>query len=146
MEPARADEPPIDVPLPPADGDVAASGNGGQVLIESLLFEVLAPGDLARAGEGWGGDAYVAWRDGDRSCIRWDMVADTADDLAQLPVTREQPKTRGTRRSGGAAGSPRTRRRRSPPKVDVDVSQASPELVESLRRHGIAVDADAAAG
>lgn len=84
MEERRADEAPVAVPLPPADGEIISSGNGGQVLIESLLVGVLPPAAIAAAGEGWGGDAYVAWRDGDLSCIRWDLVADTPDDLDDL--------------------------------------------------------------
>ncbi len=77
-------EEPVVVPAPPADGDVVWSGVGGQVIIDSLLSEVLFGSELSAAGNGWGGDAMVAWRDGDQSCIRWDIVADHGNDLREL--------------------------------------------------------------
>jgi hypothetical protein len=34
--------------------------------------------------DGWGGDAYVAWADGDRACVRVSIVGDSDGDTAEL--------------------------------------------------------------
>jgi hypothetical protein len=98
------DEAPVSVPLPPADGEVLWSGIGGQVLIDSLLSEFLFGRDLAAAGDGWGGDSMVAWRDGDLSCVRWDLVADTEADLREL---RDAMALWASADAGAAISSPR---------------------------------------
>ena len=41
--------------------------------------------DVAReAAIGWGGDAYVSWRDGDRSCIRVTFVGDDDGETSEI--------------------------------------------------------------
>ena len=41
--------------------------------------------DIVDVGDGWGGDHYVAWREGDdRTCIRTAFVMDTPEDLDVL--------------------------------------------------------------
>ena len=42
------------------------------------------------AAAGWGGDRYVAWRDGDETCVRTTVAMDTSGDEAQLRVALVQ--------------------------------------------------------
>ena len=37
-----------------------------------------------QASVGWGGDAYVVWRDGSKECMRATFVMDTPSDLDEL--------------------------------------------------------------
>ena len=73
MSPDRyeAEEGPIEMPAPPADGDVLYSGLGGQILIDSLLNGV----GVVRSFE-WGGDQLVVWTADGASCLRWDIQAE----------------------------------------------------------------------
>ncbi|MEQ8840172.1 MAG: hypothetical protein RIB98_04260 [Acidimicrobiales bacterium] len=73
MSPDRYDtqEGPIDIPAPPADGEVLYSGLGGDVVIESIL----AGTGVVRDFE-WGGDQLVVWTADGQSCIRWDIQAE----------------------------------------------------------------------
>ena len=36
------------------------------------------------AGAGWGGDRFVAWDQGSRSCVRDNIVMDTPQDASEL--------------------------------------------------------------
>jgi hypothetical protein len=75
---------PLEVETPPADGDEEHSGVLGEFLLQMALADEL-PASVARtAAEGWGGDAYVVWREGDERCLRVDIEADTDDDLQEL--------------------------------------------------------------
>ena len=74
----------IDVPPPPADGPVVEEGIFGQVLIEILLINDVGAGLGISAGEGWGGDWFVSWDQGDDTCLRVDMVGDTDRDTDEL--------------------------------------------------------------
>lgn len=67
-----ADEGPIDLAPPPADGEVQYSGLGGQVLIDSLFTGVGVVRDFE-----WGGDHLVVWTAEGRSCMRWDVQAES---------------------------------------------------------------------
>jgi hypothetical protein len=69
-----ADEGPIDMPAPPADGEIQFSGLGGQVLIDSLFNGV----GVTRSFE-WGGDQLVVWTAEGRSCFRWDVQAEDGE-------------------------------------------------------------------
>ena len=69
-----ADEGPIAVPPPPADGEVLYSGLGGQVLIDSLFTGVGIVRDFD-----WGGDRLVVWTAAGESCLRWDVQAEDGD-------------------------------------------------------------------
>jgi hypothetical protein len=66
-----ADEGPIDLAPPPADGEIQYSGLGGQVLIDSLFTGV----GVIRNFD-WGGDQLVVWTAEGRSCMRWDVQAE----------------------------------------------------------------------
>ena len=78
------DEAPLEVAVPSVDGDLVYEGAGGQALIEALLTEIAPPGDIERVANGWGGDTFVAYRDEGRSCLRWDLRADSPTDLDEL--------------------------------------------------------------
>jgi hypothetical protein len=78
----KIDTLPVEVPVPPADGDVVWEGVGGQVVLDSLFSGTFtATGDAAT---GWGGDAMVFYRADGQSCMRWDIVMDTAADESEL--------------------------------------------------------------
>jgi hypothetical protein len=80
LDPERylAGEGAVSVPLPPADGEVVSQGAFG-----AFGFGELLPGE-DDAVQGWGGDAYVAWLDGERACIRLAVVGDTPGDTDEL--------------------------------------------------------------
>ena len=78
------DEAPLEVAVPEVDGEVVDEGAVGQAMVEALLTEVVAPGELDRVSAGWGGDAVAVYRDGDLSCLRWDLRADSPTDLDEL--------------------------------------------------------------
>lgn len=77
-------EPVATVDMPAADGEILEQGTYGEwVLLLTLAQEVSV--DAAReAADGWGGDAYVAWADGERACLRATFVSDTPTDHDQL--------------------------------------------------------------
>ncbi|MGH9187968.1 MAG: hypothetical protein ACRD0U_19505 [Acidimicrobiales bacterium] len=86
LDPERflAGEGPKAVSTPAADGEVGDQGAFGAFGLQTL-FEEGVDGDLARdAVEGWGGDAYVSWRQGDDACIRLTVVGDTAGDTEEI--------------------------------------------------------------
>jgi hypothetical protein len=79
-----ANEPAIPVAKPPADGKVIDDGMFSQVGLVVVLQEAMDPEVAFQAAEGWGGDQYVVWQNGDKSCIRFDMVMDTPRDQREL--------------------------------------------------------------
>lgn len=81
MEPSRfaADEQARALEPPPADGEVVVEGVGGAVLIDSLFQGTGVSADIE-----WGADWLVAWEDGARTCVRWDVSADTVAGFAEL--------------------------------------------------------------
>ena len=72
------------VPAPPADGEVVDQGSFGQLTLELTLGSALDRRTAREAAEGWGGDAYVAWFEDDRTCVRAAFRMDGAADLAEL--------------------------------------------------------------
>jgi len=79
-----AGEGPRPVGRPRADGSVEDSGVLGERVLGLVLAEVAGRSPGRRAAEGWGGDRYVVWSTGDRTCIRWNLVMDTPADTAEL--------------------------------------------------------------
>lgn len=72
---------PAEVPAPAADGPVFDEGRFGLDQLVYLLGDSPTADAALRA---WAGDHYVAWRAGDRACVRIAFVAGTprgADDL-----------------------------------------------------------------
>lgn len=74
---------PRDVSPPPADGPVEVDGVIGASGWLELTFQVDPTAAVAFMTT-WGGDAFVAWRDGDRSCLRVDVVADPDGSIDEL--------------------------------------------------------------
>jgi hypothetical protein len=72
------------VAKPPADGEVVDDGMFSQVALMVVLNEAMDPQTAFEAADGWGGDQYVAWRNGDESCVRFDMVMDSPKDQREL--------------------------------------------------------------
>ena len=70
----------IDVPAPTADGEVIYAGAFGAL---SLAF-VLGVDPYDEAVEGWGGDAYVVWTEGEQTCARANIVGDTDADTTEI--------------------------------------------------------------
>ena len=79
-----SNEPAIAVAKPPADGKVIDAGMFSQVGLVVVLQGAMAPEVAFQAADGWGGDQYVVWEAGDKSCIRFDMVMDTPRDQREL--------------------------------------------------------------
>ena len=76
--------PPLAVAAPPADGEVIDSGTYGELTLLITLSDVVDVETARRAADGWGGDAYVAWREGEATCVRVAFVMDTPRDRAEL--------------------------------------------------------------
>ncbi len=97
----RNDEPRA-VPAPKADRDAFDDGEIGELFL-ILMLRAELDGDVARsASRGWGGDSYVAWRDGRRTCVRMTFVMDTPKDTVEL---REALRDWAERRGAGATAS-----------------------------------------
>ena len=86
MDPQRylAGDNPRPVAAPKADGKVIDEEYVGELFLYLTLREGLDDGVARRAAQGWGGDRYVAWRDGDKTCVRETFVMDTPADQAEL--------------------------------------------------------------
>ena len=101
---------PKEVATPPAGGKVIDEGVLGELGL--LLFLREAVGDGAReASRGWGGDRYVAWADGGRTCVRANVTMDTPEDARRLRRALERAADRDegiSVRAAGAAPSPVT--------------------------------------
>ena len=70
------------IDAPTADGEVIDDGILGELDVLLLLSEGGVPGQLA--AEGWGGGRYVAWADGDETCVRTTIATDSPQDDAEL--------------------------------------------------------------
>ncbi len=67
---------------PEADGEVTDRGVLGLLGLAELAGETAIFGADALPDEldGWGGDHYVAWHDGERTCVRVAVVGETIQD------------------------------------------------------------------
>jgi len=72
------------VAKPPADGVVVDDGMFSQIALMVVLSEAMDRETAFDAADGWGGDQYVAWRNGEQSCLRFDMVMDSPRDQREL--------------------------------------------------------------
>ena len=75
---------PKPVPDPEPDGEPVDGGVVGELILRLLLQSTVDRATAARAAEGWGGDRYVAWFDGDRLCVKAAVAMDTPADRAEL--------------------------------------------------------------
>lgn len=81
---------------PAAGGTVFESGVWGQ-MAWSALFSDVDPAIAESSSDGWGGDWYVAWREGDQTCVRAHIQADDADALDEYAELLERWVTLGDR-------------------------------------------------
>ncbi len=82
----------IEVPPPPADGEVVDDGVVGALFLFGLLTtgaSTVNETDAFRAVQGWGGDWAVTWKDGDQACTRIDLVGDTDSDTTEIEQALE---------------------------------------------------------
>ena len=80
-------QPRIEVPRPPADGEVVDDGVVGALFWFGLFTTgdtTVAPQEAFQAIQGWGGDWAVTWMDGDAACVRIDIVGDTQQDTDEM--------------------------------------------------------------
>ncbi|MEM9612700.1 MAG: hypothetical protein AAGA59_07195 [Actinomycetota bacterium] len=79
----RLDDLEIVVPVPSIDAGVEPLENGrlGELVVRQWLGRV--------AADGWGGDRYVSWLAGSASCIRVDLITDSAADQQDLAAAVE---------------------------------------------------------
>lgn len=75
---------------PTAEGSVIDRGVLGELLLRLVLQETLDRAVANKAADGWGGDRYVAWSDGDRTCVRDRLVMDTPGDRTELVAALRQ--------------------------------------------------------
>lgn len=84
-----ADEGAVAVATPPSAGTVVNSGSWGQFFMSLILSNgVNLDGRVDPVTNGWAGDAYVSWTDGDVSCIRIDTRQDTAAQADSLQAAQ----------------------------------------------------------
>lgn len=82
---------------PVADGDVFMEGTWGQAGFAALFADVYDREEALQLSQGWGGDRFVAWRQGERSCVRIHVAADTPDDLDRYADALEDWANQGDR-------------------------------------------------
>lgn len=92
MEPERFTERegPVAVEPPAADGPVESDGAFGAFLLGLMLQEELSGSEVRETVDGWGGDAYVAWADGDRACVRATFTGDSDGDNAEIAAALDE--------------------------------------------------------
>lgn len=69
---------------PAGDGAVEARGTLGEIGLLSMLSGTMDSTTAMRAAQGWGGDRYVSWRQGNLTCTRATIVTDTNEDAVEL--------------------------------------------------------------
>jgi hypothetical protein len=86
MHPERflAGEGPKQVAPPASDGTKFDEGVVGEFLLKLMLDSALNGDTAQAAAAGWGGDQYVAWDSGSKTCVRVAWTMDTTKDLDEL--------------------------------------------------------------
>ena len=79
-----AGEQPKPVPDPEPGGEPVDGGVLGELVLRLVLQSSIDRPGAARAADGWGGDRYVAWFEGERLCVRAAVVMDTPADRNEL--------------------------------------------------------------
>lgn len=77
-------EPIVEVAPPQPDGEELERGTYGEWVLLLTLSREVSIDEARTAADGWGGDAYVAWADGDRTCVRTTFAGDTRRDLDEM--------------------------------------------------------------
>ncbi len=96
---------PRSVPVPRADGAAFDEGEIGQFFLFLMLRSELSDNAARDASVGWGGDRYVAWRDGERTCVRMDFVMDNPSENDELVKALRSwaGKRKGTASAAGSS-------------------------------------------
>jgi len=80
-----AKEKPLELDLPSSDGPrTLREGVLGEAGVRLLLFGAVDRQMGDRAAAGWGGDRYILWRDGARTCARVKLLMDTVEDTDEV--------------------------------------------------------------
>ena len=75
----------VDTPEVPAGADrFGEASELGAITLFVMLSERIDALSALDATDGWGGDMSVSFHDGDRTCVRADLVGDTANDSIQI--------------------------------------------------------------
>ena len=75
----------VDTPAVPDGGErFGEAGELGAITLFVMLSERIDILTALDATDGWGGDMSVSYRDGERTCVRADLVGDTSTDSAEL--------------------------------------------------------------
>ncbi len=74
----------VDTPAIPENADEIDSGTFGSLGFFFMLSERIDAHQALRATDGWGGDAYVQYDDGDNTCVRIQYYGDTEADLTEM--------------------------------------------------------------
>ncbi|MFN2504041.1 MAG: hypothetical protein ABR540_07405, partial [Acidimicrobiales bacterium] len=69
---------------PEADGEELERSSLGELGLILVLEQAVERDVAFEAAAGWGGDRYVAWRDGDRTCVRRNIMMDTSQDTTEV--------------------------------------------------------------
>jgi hypothetical protein len=77
-------EPAVEVPEPAADGRVIDRGMFGAAGVLLTLIDRIPTDDARTAAGGWGGDRYVTWEAGERTCVRLALAGDSTTDSREL--------------------------------------------------------------
>lgn len=78
------DPEPLDDPEVPEGTEEIARGQMGMPALYMMLAVGLTPPDALGVADGWGNDAYVAYLDGDRVCVRMWLVGDDEAAVTEL--------------------------------------------------------------
>ena len=73
-----------EIDAPTVDETVIDEGVLGEYGLALVLARLVGGPSALTAAEGWGGDRYVAWRDGDAACVRTKLAMDTAKDATEV--------------------------------------------------------------
>ncbi|MDQ3679425.1 MAG: hypothetical protein M3378_02555 [Actinomycetota bacterium] len=93
------------VPVPRADLPAFDDGEIGQLFLLLMLRSELGLNVARDAAEGWGGDRYVAWRQGELTCVRMDFVMDNPAENDELvkALSDWAQRRKGSASSAGAS-------------------------------------------
>ena len=69
---------------PQPDGEEFERGSLGELGLILVLDGPVEHDTALRAATGWGGDRYVSWVAGARTCVRWHIVMDTTRDTTEV--------------------------------------------------------------
>lgn len=101
------DDDPKEVVDPEPDGDEVDHGVLGELGLVLILEPAIGRDDALAAAEGWGGDRYTAWKEGDRYCVRARIVADSASDAREMvDAFRTWAEEKGSTKVGGRGTKP----------------------------------------